>query len=134
MPETTTHAETAEAVRAVIATHAQLSDEGRGPDCAALYTEDAIFDVAGQELAGPAAIAELIGSGRPAQPQRHHLSNTVVTASGDGEAAAQTDLVFVQGSGGAWQIMAVGRYYDTLVRSGGRWLFSHRRFVLEDPS
>jgi hypothetical protein len=62
----------------------------------------------------------------PQRPQRHLVLNTHVTARGDGEAEAISDVVLILKGETRWGIQLVGRYHDTLHRDGGTWRF-HRR-------
>jgi SnoaL-like domain len=124
---TATFAEVAEGVRATIAAYTQALDDGRTDDVVATFCADGVCDIPGMGThAGHDALRAAYAGWTPRRPQRHLVLNTHVTASGDDEAGAVSDVVFIlQGTSG-WAIQLVGRYQDTLRRDGGTWRF-HRR-------
>lgn len=124
---TTARPEAVERIRAVIAACAQAQDDGRTEDLVALYCPDGAVEVPGAgTYAGAAALREAFAGWRPRRPQRHIVVNTVVTECDDDAAQATSDVVFVQKGESGWAVQVVGRYHDTLRRSGGAWLLRRR--------
>ncbi|MEV0742608.1 nuclear transport factor 2 family protein [Streptomyces sp. NPDC050549] len=114
-------------VRAVLGAHTQAQDAGRTDDLVALYTPDAVLEIPGMDpVQGRDAIHAAFKGWEPVQPQLHLVTNTVVTSTGEDEARALSDVVFLQRGETGWAIGVVGHYDDTLHRQDGTWLL-HRR-------
>jgi len=114
-------------VRAVLGTHTQAQDAGRTDDLVALYTPDAVLEIPGMDpVEGRDAIHAAFKGWEPTQPQLHLVTNTVVTSTGEDEARALSDVVFLQRGEAGWAVGVVGHYDDTLRRQDGGWLL-HRR-------
>jgi ketosteroid isomerase-like protein len=126
---TETYAEVAEGVRAAIAAYTQALDDGRTEDIVACFCPDGAFELAGKGASeGHDALRETYGRWKPKVPQKHIVSNTLITEWSDDEATATSDVVLlVQGESG-WSVQFVSRYLDVLCRDGDEWLF-HRRTV-----
>ena len=123
----TTLAEVDAAVRAAIAAYTQALDDGRTDDVVATYCPDGVCDIPGLGThEGHAALREAYARWAPRRPQCHLVLNTLVTAWGEDEAQATSDVVLLLHGEGGWQVQVVGRYRDTLHRDGGAWRF-HRR-------
>jgi ketosteroid isomerase-like protein len=123
----TTHAEVVEGVRDAIAAYAQALDDGRMEDVVAMFCRDGVSDMPGMEpVTGQDALRIAYEKWKPRLPQRHVVTNTVVTEWSGDEATAISDLVFLVKADASWSVQMVGRYRDTLHRDGGRWQF-HRR-------
>ena len=122
-----TYVEVAENVRAVIAAHAHAQDDGRSDDIAALYTADGALEVPGMGVyEGTEAIRATWDAWKPQQPQRHIVTNTLVTSWNDQEARATSDVVYVQNGDTGWSVQIVARYHDTFRNAAGTWLLSRR--------
>ena len=114
-------------VRAVLGAHTQAQDAGRTDDLVALYTPDAVLEIPGMDpVEGRDAIHAAFKGWEPVKPQLHLVTNTVVTSTGEDEARALSDVVFLQRGEAGWAIGVVGHYDDTLRRQDGIWLL-HRR-------
>jgi uncharacterized protein (TIGR02246 family) len=123
-------------IQATIAAHAQAQDDGRADDMAALYVKDAVLEVPGiGTYEGADAIREAWSSWTPQLPQRHMVVNTVVTDWSEREAAATSDVVFVQKGEAGWSVQMVARYHDVFRCTDGRWLLTRRadEFIGMDP-
>ncbi|MFJ9629975.1 nuclear transport factor 2 family protein [Streptomyces sp. NPDC091280] len=114
-------------VRAVLGAHTQAQDAGRTDEIVALYTSDAVLEIPGMDpVEGRDAIHAAFKGWEPTQPQLHLVTNTVVTSTGEDEARALSDVVFLQRGEAGWAVGVVGHYDDTLRRQDGDWLL-HRR-------
>lgn len=123
-----TQALVAAGVRAVIGAHTQAQDAGRTDDIVALYASDGVLELPGMDpVVGHDALREAFKGWAPTLPQLHLVGNTVVTATGEDEAGAVSDVAFFQRGETGWAVQVVGRYEDTFVRGGdGTWLLKHR--------
>jgi 3-phenylpropionate/cinnamic acid dioxygenase small subunit len=120
-------AEVAEQVRAVLAAAAQAQDDGRTDDLVALYAEDGVVDVPGLgRFAGTSALREAFAGWAPTVPQRHIVTNTLVTEWNGGSARATSDVVFVQRGDSGWAVATVARYHDTFRNTDGTWALAQR--------
>lgn len=128
MPDTS-YAEVVEGVRAAIAAYTHALDDGRTDDVVATYCPDGTFELTGTgTFEGHDALRRTYAEWVPQRPQRHLVSNTLVTDWDDDRATATSDVVLlVEGSSG-WRTQFVARYYDVLHRDGDTWRF-HRRTV-----
>lgn len=127
----TTFSEVYAGIQATIASHAQAQDDGRTDDMVALYWPDGVVEVPGvATLEGVEAIREAFSQPGwqpdPAKPQRHLVTNTVVTEWNDREAKATSDVAMIKNDGTAWSVAIVARYHDVFEESGGRWLLRRR--------
>ncbi|MFJ5302826.1 nuclear transport factor 2 family protein [Streptomyces sp. NPDC088350] len=114
-------------VRAVLGAHTQAQDAGRTDDIVALYTPDGVLEIPGMDpVEGRDAIHAAFKGWEPVKPQLHLVTNTVVTSTGEDEARALSDVVFLQRGEAGWAVGVVGHYDDTLRRQDGSWLL-HRR-------
>src|SRR5207245_9262051 len=88
-----------EAIRTLVARHAQLTDDGAVSERVKLYVEDGVFDMAGQRVVGREAMAEAWGKTAETARQRKHItSNTVIEIEGD-SAKVQTAFAFFRVAG-----------------------------------
>jgi ketosteroid isomerase-like protein len=123
----TTYEAVAAGVRGTIAAHAQAQDDGRTEDIVALYTPDGVLDVPGVgTYEGTDAIRAAWDEWKPNLPQRHMVTNTVITDWTDDEARATSDVVYIQLGDSGWSIQIVARYHDTFRDTDGTWLLSRR--------
>lgn len=126
---TSTFAEVSEQVRATIARYTHALDDGRTDDVVATYCEDGAFDLVGTgTYEGHAALREAYLGWTPRLPQRHLVSNTLVTGWSDHEATATSDVVLLVEIESRWTVRFVARYVDVLHHDDGTWKF-HRRTV-----
>lgn len=120
-------AEVAEQIRALLAALAQAQDDGRTEDLVSLYAEDGIVDVPGiGSFAGVNALREAFAGWAPTVPQRHIVTNTLVTEWDTGSARATSDVVFVQRGESGWAVTTVARYHDTFRNADGTWALARR--------
>jgi hypothetical protein len=126
---TTTFGEVAEGVRAAIAAYTHALDDGRVDDVVATFCPDGAFELVGTgTYEGHDALHEAYERWKPRRPQRHVVSNTLVTAWDDHEATAVSDVVLVVEGEAGWSVQFVARYHDVLHHDAGTWRF-HRRTV-----
>lgn len=124
-----TYTEVVEGVRAAIATYTHALDDGRTDDVLATFCADGGFEMAGVgSFRGREDLRAFYEKVKPRQPQRHLVTNTVVTEWTDDEATALSDVVLVVKGESEWSVRFVARYRDTLHRDGDRWKF-HQRTV-----
>ncbi len=120
-------ADVAEGVKAAIAAYTQALDDGRTDDVVATFWPDGSVDIPGLGAhEGHDALRAAYERVAPRIPQRHLVLNTLVTEWSAEEATAVSDVVFLLQRDGAWGVMLVGRYHDTLRDDGGTWRFTHR--------
>jgi hypothetical protein len=123
----TTYEAVAAGVRGALAAHAQAQDDGRTEDIIALYAPDGVLEVPGiGTFEGTDAIRKAWDEWKPRRPQRHMVTNTVITDWNNEEAGATSDVVFFQLGESGWSIQIVARYSDRFRCTDGKWLFSRR--------
>lgn len=119
-----------EQIRHTITSYAIAGDRGRLADLAGQFTEDGVLEVRGGDTArGRDGIIAMLsahsGAGQPAGKPffvRHFVTNILVTEITPEEAQAVAYFaVFTPDGPDHW-----GRYRDSLVPVGGRWLLRHR--------
>ncbi|HRC63090.1 MAG TPA: nuclear transport factor 2 family protein [Dehalococcoidia bacterium] len=114
------------------ARYSHASDHGDGRALADTFTEDGIFEGAGEPRRGraahEAATNALAASGLVL---RHFVSNPVI--EGDGDRATMRLYVEVKNLADPTTPMLVGCYYDELQRIDGRWKFARRRVETDYP-
>lgn len=113
-----------------MAIYAQLLDSKRIAEWGQLFSEDAVFEVWGQQWRGRAAIEAGIGGMQPPLPGKHVILTPVVDLQGPDRALAWTDLSAFATTEQGISIATIGRYHDELVREGGRWRFKRRTVVM----
>lgn len=116
---------------------AQLNDEARWPELAALFTADGQFARPSDPkhpLAGREAILEAFLA-RPRAPARRHLvANPHVALRNASTAHASCYSILVTALDGPRGTIALGGYKDRLVRVPDGWRFQSRiGFTLFDP-
>jgi hypothetical protein len=122
-----TTSDVAEGVRAAIAAYNHALDDGRTDDIVALFCADGVADLDGVgSFQGHDALRAAYDQFKPVVPQRHVISNTMLTSATDHEVSAISDLAFMTKGDAGWTIHLVGRYHDTLHCDDGTWRF-HRR-------
>jgi ketosteroid isomerase-like protein len=116
-----------EGVRATIAAHAHAQDDGRTEDLVALYVPEGVVEVPGMgTFEGADALRDAFKGWEPQAPQRHMITNTVVSDWSEDSARALSDVVFVARGDAGWSVQVVGRYDDTFEHRDGAWLISRR--------
>ncbi|KXF48815.1 hypothetical protein AXA44_28405 [Rhodococcus sp. SC4] len=126
-----TYAQVHSGIQATIAAHAQAQDDGRVDDMVALYWPDGVVEIPGfPTLEGADAIRAAFSQPGwrpdPAKPQRHVVTNTVLTEWNDREAKATSDVVMLKNDGVGWSVAIVARYHDQFEVSGEHWLLRRR--------
>jgi hypothetical protein len=121
------YADIAEGVRATIAAYTHALDDGRTDDLVKLFCTDGSSDMPGYAPAeGHDALRALYEHFTPSGPQRHLVSNTLVTDWNENEATAISDVVLIVRNDARWSVAFVGRYTDTLHCDNGSWRFQRR--------
>jgi uncharacterized protein (TIGR02246 family) len=127
MNPSTGYAEVAEAVRAAQSAYAQAFDDGRSDDVADLFTSDGVVEIEGVGVyEGRETIRSTYANWEPRSPQRHLVSNMLLTEYADDTARATADVTLLQLVDSVWSIRMVARYDDVLRKEGGKWLFARR--------
>jgi hypothetical protein len=117
----------AEGVRAAIAAYTLALDDGRVDDVVATFCPDGGCDIPGLGAhQGHDALRAAFEAVRPRVPQRHLVLNTLVTEWDDDTASATSDVLLMLRNERRWSVVMVGRYHDTLHRTGESWRFHHR--------
>ncbi|MBJ17941.1 MAG: nuclear transport factor 2 family protein [bacterium] len=121
-----------EAIRRLIAIYAQLLDSERREEWGQLFTEDAVFRVAGETFEGRAAIEAGIFSMREEKPAQHVLLSPVIDFDKASSARCWTDMAAHLTTESGIEVVTIARYYDRLVRSSsdGRWRYAQRTLVM----
>ena len=117
-----------EEIRRVIALHAQLLDERRWPELAALFCPDGVLPWAGKTFRGRKEIIEGLPGTQPEIPHRikHFVYAPVIEIYGNDARAWSDVIVSLVPEQGPAEMSFVGRYHDQLRREDGRWLlFKH---------
>lgn len=128
-------------IEALVARYVTALDTLDAEMYAGVFAEDADFDVAGTKYHGRPEIATIVTSlkesraaaeteGR-AQPHLYHvMSNTQIELLGAESARHRSYWQTVRvGADNAVTVGAMGRYEDTLVKRGDRWLIRSRKIV-----
>jgi uncharacterized protein (TIGR02246 family) len=125
------HAADLELIRRTLADYCQLCDDGRFDEWAQLFAPDATFTVMGTTHEGRDAIKAFISAAQPPELRGKHMcGNSLIDLEPHGtRASARTDYVFVGRSDEGLQVTSAGRYHDTFVKDGGRWVFTSRRIA-----
>lgn len=114
------------AVGELISMHGHFVDDGELNRLEELFTSDVVYDLTdfGQApLQGAAAIREAAWALGAANPVAHHVTNVVVTASGDGRAQVRSKGLGIRADGSCGSVT----YEDTVVRTADGWRISHRK-------
>jgi hypothetical protein len=119
-----------ESIRETVASYAHFADSGRFADFAALFAANGVLEVRGEApLEGRAAIQSYLeGVGTQLRNAtttpiiRHHVSNLTIEVASPTEAHGACYFLAVTEHG----VDHWGRYRDTYVPEGDRWLFAHR--------
>lgn len=109
----------------LIALYANLNDEARWDEVAALYAEDGVMvrpTAPDAPIHGREAILAAFKS-RPARTTRHVCSNVVITVEGPDKASGVSAMLLFTGAG----VPLVGSFNDRFVRTAEGWRFAERR-------
>lgn len=123
-----------DAIRELIAKHAQMSDDAIVEERVALYAPDGVFTGPdGVANTGHDAIrAAFSKTAAGAKGGKHITSNTVVELEGD-KATAFTDFAFFRMGTGGLSPFAAGRYRDTFVKTADGWRYASRLITFLAP-
>lgn len=124
-----------EGVKQAIARLCQATDGGDYDKFVAMFVEDAVFYIENHSFRGHEGLRHLIEVDGPPgiAPDRryvHIVVNPVIDFDGDERAKAVSDFIVLGWFGSRSLILAGGKYYDTLVAVGDRWLFAERGTIL----
>ena len=120
------------AVRATIARYCQTCDDGRFAEFGECFARDAVLAVMGREVRGREAIVDWIAAAMPPEKRGKHVAvNTLVDVDAAGAVSASTDYLFVARTEKGPRITTTGRYRDTFVRDGDRWLIQTRHIDID---
>lgn len=109
-------------------------DSGDHEGAAALFTEDGAIEAAATgTIAGPAAIADYIGSRPDGWQRRRHFNNNAIIEGvpGDEDAATLAMYIMVLSRRETVLPRLLGRYEDELRRVDGEWRFRRRRIIAD---
>lgn len=109
----------------LIALYANLNDEARWDEVAALYAEDGVMTrptAPDAPVAGRAAIL-IAFKARPPRQTRHVCSNVVIDVLGQTEARGTSAMVLYTENGPP----LVGSFHDRFVLTDDGWRFAERR-------
>jgi hypothetical protein len=121
-----------EAIRYTQSAYHLAGDRGRVEELVQSFTEDGVLELSTGIFVGREAIAERlgrVGSNQPALPPgvrpflHHHLTTSHLEFVSDVEATGASYFLVMSPVG----VDHCGRYADTYVQAGGRWLIAHRR-------
>jgi uncharacterized protein (TIGR02246 family) len=119
-------------IRNVLARIAHRSDHGDLEDYAALFAEDARWEMTGGAcLRGRAAIRaagaarRAAGTSGPGSDTRHVITTVAVMVGGE-QAVAESYWQFYGGTPGLPVLKSMGAYRDTFQRTGTGWLLAER--------
>jgi ketosteroid isomerase-like protein len=125
-------------IRNVLARLGHLADYGDLDVYLTLFTDDAIWERAGDRRQGHADILagakERRASGLqgPGTHTRHMNTTMWVHVDGSDEAEAHSYFLFVQNTDTSPTLGMVGHYHDTMRRTPDGWKLAHRRIIIED--
>ncbi len=120
-----------EAIRLVLRDYGRLLDERKFDEFGQLFAADGEY-VSGNTTRGPAAIADSLrrimtsNSLGLAEPNFHVLFNERIELHGDTADATSQSFFVAPGADGAPQIIMMGSYVDSLVRTAQGWKFAKR--------
>lgn len=115
------------------ARYSHATDHGDAEALADTFTDDGIFEGAGEPRQGRAAhVAATQTLAASGLALRHFISNPVI--EGDGDRATMKLYVEVKNLGDLDRPMLVGCYHDELRRVEGRWKFARRRVETDYPT
>jgi hypothetical protein len=120
-----------EAIRLVLRDYGRLLDERKFDEFGQLFAEEGEY-VSGNTTKGPVAIADslrrIMGSNSLglAEPNFHVLFNERIELHGDTADSTSQSFFVAPGPDGAPQLIMMGSYVDSLVRTAQGWKFAKR--------
>jgi hypothetical protein len=127
VPAAHTLADVVAGVGNTMAAYTQALDDGRTDDIVATFCPEGVCDMPGLgRHEGHDALRVAYDRWKPRKPQRHLITNTLVTGWDDGEARVTSDVVLLLQADRGWAVGVVGRYNDVLHFDGGTWRFHSR--------
>jgi hypothetical protein len=138
----TSEADELEAIRRTLAAYNIAGDRMRLEELAATFMAEGVLEIPTATLSGRAAIAAGLGGGArrtesadaPAPPGRrrpsfvrHHLTTCLLELTGPERAAGRTYFTVFTDIGPDH----AGVYADRLCKVDGRWLFEHRKVMID---
>jgi uncharacterized protein (TIGR02246 family) len=131
-------------IRSVLARLAQTADVGDAADYAALFTEDAVWDMPGNPLTGitqstirgrDAILAgakerRAAGLQGPGTNTRHLLTTIAVNIETDRDATADLYFLFLADTAAAPAVRGVGAYHDVFRKTSDGWKLAHRTITM----
>lgn len=113
------------AITDLINRHGHLVDRGDFDGAAALFTEDAVYDVSAFGAGVQAGLAEAHASALAridSQPVAHHVTNIVLQETADGVVHALSKGLGIMAGGSAGSVT----YDDIVQRTAAGWRITHR--------
>lgn len=109
----------------LIALYANLNDEARWDEVAALYAEDGVMFRPTAPDAPVAGREEILAAfkSRPPRTTRHVCSNVVIDVESETTARGTSAMLLFTGEGAP----LVGSFHDLFVLTGDGWRFAERR-------
>ncbi|MBV9582679.1 MAG: nuclear transport factor 2 family protein [Chloroflexi bacterium] len=120
-------------VRQLLAQYCQLMDDRRYPEWSQLFTADGVWALGGKDHRGPAetqAFMDQLLRNHPHRRTRHLNTNLLLELDGaEGRVTSDYAMLSSEPEGAAWTVVAMGRYFDRVVRKpdGSGWQFAERR-------
>ncbi len=108
----------------------RVTDAGDFDSWVNLFTDDGSFIIFGQRTTGPDALRAFIEADQPPEKRGLHLVGNVLIDVKSPKAGAECDFIFIATTPEGPNIIATGRYLDTLVKTNGTWKFHEREAVL----
>ena len=118
-----------EAIRKVLGTLVQLTDDGDVNERLKLYAEDGVFELGGRRVTGHAEIAAVFSANAATAKGGKHITSNMVIELQDAKADVRTDWAVFRATADGVVPVAIGRYYDTLEKRDDQWLIRERRAV-----
>ncbi len=120
-------------VRRLLAQYCDFMDDRRYPEWSELFTADGIWALGGKEHRGPSetkAYMDQLLKDRPQRRTKHVNTNLLIELDGaQGRVTSDYAMLASEPEGAPWMVIALGRYFDHVVRKpdGSGWQFAERR-------
>jgi hypothetical protein len=117
------------AIRHTLSVYNNCGDRGRIQELLSAFAPDALLQVPGDEYRGHAQILEYLSGVATGTMKidlrgaRHNLTTSRIEIDGPENAHGWTYFFVMRQS----EVIQEGTYIDQFIRSGDRWLISHRR-------
>jgi uncharacterized protein (TIGR02246 family) len=125
-------------IRNLLARLGHLADYGDLDVYLTLFTDDAIWERAGDRRQGlddiltGARERRASGLQGPGTHSRHMNTTLWVAVDGSDTAEADSYFLFIQHTDTTPTVSMVGHYHDVLRRTDGGWKLAHRQIIMED--